>query len=239
MLLIRGKCAVFDLAMANRNKTALFTARWIRSLSGNFNKNGKNVMRFTNKYLAWAATAWIALGLAGCASVKPYYVDTSGGKIKSVAVYASFKNLVTNKPSDQRLSEALAKSVCKLVAEQGVKCETLLANLPAPPSIDSVASVSHLIILNARLDSKSISQRDVWNSCRYEIMNKCVGGLERMPSLPAYMTLTAEVVEKRESKTVYKITKPQSFPSSDVSEWDASAKPASALVKDLKDSGLL
>ena len=196
-------------------------------------------MELTNKYLACAATAWVALGLSGCASVKPYYVDTSGGKIKSVVVYASFKNLVTNKPSDQKLSVALAKSVCKLVAEQGVRCETILANLPTPPSIDSVASVSHLIILNARLDSKSIPQRDVWNSCRYEIMNKCIGGLERMPGIPAYMTLTAEVVEKQGNKTVYAITKPQSFPSSDVSEWVASAKPASAFVEGLKDSGLL
>jgi len=52
-----------------------------------------------------------------------------------------------------------------------------------------------------------------------------------MPGIPAYMTLTAEVVEKQGNKTVYAITKPQSFPSSDVSEWVASAKPAVLLSK--------
>ena len=202
-------------------------------------KMERNAVVCTNKLLACAATACVALWLTGCASVKPSYVDISGGKIKSVAVYASFKNLVTNKPSDQRLSEALAKSVCKLVAEQGIRCETLLANQPTPPGIDSVASASHLIIINARLDSQSIPEQHIWSSCRYKIMNQCTGGMERIPGTPAYMTLTAEVVEKQGSKTVYTITKPQSFPSSDVSEWEASAKPASALVKGLKDSGLL
>lgn len=180
----------------------------------------------------------VSFGMTGCA-IKPDYVDASGGKIKSVVVYSNFKNIVTREPSDQDLSEALAKNVCKYVKTLDVSCEASSNSKPPASGTDSDTKASHLIILDAELYGQFSRGEQFWNDCYTRSKDrKCIGGLDRNPDLPAVMRMTVDILEVRGGKSIYKVGKPQTFGSSDVNKWAASDEPASALFQGLKKAGL-
>lgn len=198
-------------------------------------------MKFCGKLFhpALAMLIVVSFGLTGCATVKPSYVDASGDKIKSVVVYSSFKNVVTSQPSDQDLSEALVKNVCKYVKTLDVSCVASLNSMPPASNTDSNTKASHLIILDAELYRQLIRGEWFWNDCHTLSKNrKCIGGPDRHPDLPALMRMTIDIVEVRSGKSIYKVDKPQTFDSSDVNKWAASDTSANALFQGLKKAGL-
>lgn len=180
------------------------------------------------RYSTLATLAFATFGLAGCATVKPSFVDASGEKITSVVVNANFKNIVTAKPSDQELSRALEKSVCKDLAEHGVTCNP------------EHQKPSHSIFIEATLNSRFKRGVQFWNPCLYQGKNNnCVAGMDGTPDTPAYMSLTAKVIESKREKAVFVVDKPRSFSSSEDNVWAATSAPSKAIVKGLKESGLI
>ena len=187
--------------------------------------------------------------------------NSSGDKIKSVTVYANFKNLVTGAPSDRELSEALANNVCRYIKTQDVSCEASSGRLPPKPGAGSKSMASHLITLDAELFSRltrgdrywNPCQTNVnetqceggfdsamkWNSCMYQVKkDQCIGGYDQYPDIPARMRMTVDVVEINRGKSVFKLDKPQVFDSSDENKWAASDEAASALLQGLKKAKL-
>lgn len=198
-------------------------------------------MKFSGKLFhpASAMLIGVSLGLTGCATIKPSYVDASGDKIKSVVVFSSFKNIVTSEPSDQDLSEALAKNVCKYAKTLDVSCEASLNRMPPASGTDSNTKASHLIVLDAELYRQLIRGEWFWNDCYTQSKDrKCIGGLDKSSDLPALMRMTVDVIEVQSGKSIYKVGKPQTFESSDVNKWAASDTPASALFQGLNKAGL-
>ncbi len=202
-------------------------------------------MKLAYKGICWrlAGVAGVALGLTGCATtVKPSYVDTSGGKIKSVVVYAKFKNSLSNSPSDEALSAALSSAICKGIADKGVQCESAVAHPNDIPAVSTI-NATHLIIVNGDLNEASFvtPPSTFWNSCANFVNNQCQGAMVTTPGryIPTRMSMTSSVIAKQNGKTIFLEDKPQSFGSDESDAVAAARNPAKALIQGLKSSGLL
>jgi hypothetical protein len=176
--------------------------------------------------------------LTGCATVRSSHVDVSGGKITSALVYGNFVNVVTKSLSEKMLSDALSKAVCDELAKHIAKCETVNANQAKPPNVEGLAGASHLIIVYAKLD-RAHYQEQYWDDCLHLTEHKrCIGGMDTR-DVSANASVTVTVIEKQRKKTIFESDRPQSFYSDDENAARASAVPAAALVRGLKDAGLL
>lgn len=220
------------------------------------------VMRFAEKIFhpAWVMAVAAVIGLSGCNAVKPSYVDTSGDKIRSVVVYANFRSLINDAPSDMELSNVLADDVCRYIQTKDVGCEASLKRTPPESTTKLKNNVSHMISIDAELFSRFIPGDRIWNPCQTEITKtectpgfdsaknwndclnristkECVSGFDQLPDTPSRMRMTVDVVETKRGKSVFKLDKPQTFNYSDKSGWAASGEPASALFQGLKKAG--
>ena len=185
--------------------------------------------------VAPAAVAVAALVCAACASpIKPAVVDTSGPKVRQLAVHAKFLNTGGNprlKPAD------LANEYVRAMEQQAPRVsESGLAIARTP------ATASHLLTVEATLLSRTSVIPGYWDSCMYKSKDgKCQGGQQPDTVNYSRVRLHMQVVDKATGKTVYKSDDNASgtVAIDDRGIDTAAVDAARATLKALKEPGLI
>lgn len=185
--------------------------------------------------VAPAAVTVAALLCAACASpIKPAVVDTSGSKVRQLAVQAKFQNTGGNarlKPAD------LASEYVRAMEQQAPKATEGGLTIARTP-----ATASHVLTVEATLLSRTSVVPGYWDSCMYKTKDgHCQGGQQADTVNYSRMRLHLQVVDKATGKTVYKSDDSASgtVAIDDRGIDSAAGNAARATLKALKESGLI